>query len=387
LAEHYDSMKKWVDYLTSLAPNHILSKGTYGDHMLPGESPGKEQYISTETPPPLIWTGCYYLNVSVMAQTAAVLGKTKDVRHYARLAEEIKEAFNKQWLNRELHQYASGSQTANLIPLSYGLVPETHRVGVLKNVVTSIMEKYKGHLHTGETGTTCAIDTLTEHGQAEVMYKVATATTYPGWGYMVKEGATTIWEAWGRYWPHSVRERHESMIMFCSIEKFFYEDLAGIRGPAFFATRYTSPGYRQIAIQPRPVGDLQSASASVKTVRGIVSSAWKRIGNSISLEVTIPVNSEAKVGVPKLGLQNAVVEEGGKTVWRDGSYLAGAAGVSGGSETADYVTLDVGSGQYCFKLIATGKSASSDPHRAPCSAHADVSVRWPRISFGRASSR
>jgi alpha-L-rhamnosidase len=379
LAEHYNSMRKWVDYLTLLAPNHILSTGTYGDHMLPGESPGKEKYISTETPPPLMWTGCYYLNVSVMAQAAGVLGKTKDARHYARLAENIKEAFNKQWLNRELNQYAGGSQTANLVPLAYGLVPETHKDGVVKNVVTSIMEKYKGHLHTGETGTTCAIDTLTEHGQAEVMYKVVTATTYPGWGYMVKEGATTIWEAWGRYWPHSVRERHESMIMFCSIEKFFYEDLAGIRGPAFFATRYTSPGYRQISIQPRPVGDLESASASIKTVRGMVSSTWSRTGNSISLEVTIPVNSEAKVGIPKLGLQNTVVEEGGKTVWRNGSYLAGAAGISGGSETAARVTLDVGSGRYSFKLSGTGKSATTTTIPIPLSLF-NVSSFGTRVS-------
>jgi alpha-L-rhamnosidase len=177
------------------------------------------------------------------------------------------------------------------------------------------------------------------------------------------------------------------MIMFCSIEKFFYEDLAGIRGPAFFATRYTSPGYRQIAIQPRPVGDLKSASASIKTVRGMVSSAWNRTGDSINLEVTIPVNSEGKVGIPKLGLQNTAVEEGGKTVWRNGSYLAGVTGVFGGSETADYVTLHVGSGHYSFKLNGIGKSAGSDSWRAPSSANPDVSVHRPEISFSRATLR
>ena len=111
--------------------------------------------------------------------------------------------------------------------------------------------------------------------------------------------------------------------MLCFIEKFFYQDLAGIRGPAFHATRYMPPGYRQIDIQPRILGDLKSASASIKTVRGMVSSSWNRTGDSISLDVTIPVNSEAKVSVPKLGLQDVVVEEGGKVVWRNGSYLAG----------------------------------------------------------------
>ncbi len=350
LSEHYATMKKWVDYLTSLAPDHILSKGTYGDHMLPGPSPGKEEYISKETPPPLMWTACYYLDVSVMAQAARILGKTDDARRYATLADAIKEAFNKQWLNRELNQYAGGSQTASLVPLAYGLVPDPHKDGVVKNVVKSIMETYKGHLHTGETGTTCAIDALPEHGQAELMYKIATATTYPGWGYMVKEGATTIWEAWGRYWPHSTRERHESMIMFCTIKKFFYQDLAGIRGPAFHATHYVPDGYRRVLIRPRVLADLESAGASIKTVRGMVSSRWKKDGASIRLDATIPVNSQAKVSVPKLGLSNVVVEEGSKVVWQNGSYVAGAAGITGGSENPDYVTFDVGSGVYSFVL-------------------------------------
>ena len=111
-----------------------------------------------------------------------------------------------------------------------------------------------------------------------------------------------------------------------------------------------SPGFRQIVIKPRILGDLKNASALIQTVRGMVSSSWKRNGNSISLELTIPVNSEAKVSVPKLGLQSTVVEEGGKVVWQNRSYLAGAAGITGGSESTDYVTFDTGSGTYCFIL-------------------------------------
>jgi alpha-L-rhamnosidase len=358
LAEHYASMKKWVDYLTSLAHDHILSAGTYGDHMLPGPSPGMEEYISKETPTALMWTACYYLDVSVMAQAARVLGKTDDAQHYDKLAAEIKETFNKKWLNLALNQYAGGSQTASLIPLAYGLVPPAHVDGVTSSVVKSIVNQYHGHLHTGETGTTCAVDTLAEHGQAGLMYKIATATTYPGWGYMIEQGATTIWECWGRFWSNNPRERHESMIMFCSIEKFFYENLAGIQGPAFHATRYLMPGFRQIVIRPCVVGDLTSASASIKTVRGTVSSSWKRNGDSITLDVAIPVNSEAQISVPKLGLHDVVVEEGGRPVWRNGSYLGGAAGIVGGSEDSQYVTFAVGSGQYGFKLSGTGPSAS-----------------------------
>jgi len=174
---------------------------------------------------------------------------------------------------------------------------------------------------------------------------------------MIEQGATTIWESWGRYWPDNPRERHESMIMFCSIEKFFYQDLAGIQGPAFHATRSWPPGFRRIVIRPFFPRDMESAGASIETVRGMVSSSWKRAGDSIALEVEIPVGSEAAVIVPRLGLQDVVVEEGGSLVWQNGSYVAGPPGVTGATQSADSVRFDVGSGRYAFRLRADGKAA------------------------------
>jgi alpha-L-rhamnosidase len=353
LDEHYAGMKKCVDRLTALASNHILTTfehGGIGDHMLPGESPGKESWESQETPRALIWTAYYYLEVSVMAQAARACGKTDDAQRYARLAEEIKEAFNQKWLHRQQNRYDAGSQTSQFVPLAVGLIPEANRAGVVKNVVNDILEKHHGHFHTGDVGTVCMVDTLPAYGQGELLYKIATDTTYPGWGYMVQQGATTIWECWGRSWPHSPRERHESMIMLSFIEKFFYEDLAGIRGPAYHATRYTPPGFRQIEIRPRVLGDLTGAAAHIRTVRGIVGVDWKRDDRGLMLTATIPVNSQARISVPKAGLRNVAVEEDGRLVWKEGAYRGGAPGITAGSEDAEYVTFDAGSGTYRFVL-------------------------------------
>ncbi|MHC4251595.1 MAG: family 78 glycoside hydrolase catalytic domain, partial [Planctomycetota bacterium] len=176
LEEHYAGMKRWTDYLASIAPSHLVTKGHYGDHMLPGESPGKEEFISKETPRQLVWTGYYYRGALVVSETARLLGKTDDARRYAHLAEQIKNAFNDRWLNKESGQYASGSQTADLFPLALGIVPKASKAGVLANVVRSIMVEHDGHLHTGNTGTTCMVDTLAKHGRGSVMYRVATAT-------------------------------------------------------------------------------------------------------------------------------------------------------------------------------------------------------------------
>ncbi len=348
LEEHYPGMKRWIDYLTAIARDHIVARGHYGDHMLPGPAPGREEFISSETPRPLVWTGYYYRGAWVASRVAEILGETEDARRYARLAEEIKRAFNARWFDERNERYATGSQTANLFPLALGIVPKGHEERVLRNVVRDILEKRGGHLHTGNTGTTCMVRVLPQMGRADVMYRVATATTYPGWGYMVEQGATTIWEAWG------LGQGAESMIMWATIEEFFYGALAGIRAPDYYGPHPMPPGFQRIRIRPCIVGDLTSASGSMRTVRGMVSSRWRKGKNSVTLEVAIPVGSAAEVSVPKAGLRDVAVEETGKMVWKDGAFVAGVAGLKGASESEGYVTFQTGSGTYSFKL--TGKA-------------------------------
>lgn len=350
LGEHYDGMKRWLDYLASIADGHIVTKGHYGDHMLPGDSPGAEEFISTETPPPLVWTGYYYIDAIIVSKIAGMLDKTDDVERYSRLADEIKGAFNTKWLDENADLYATGSQTANLFALIMGIVPEANRDGVIKNVIKSIKDEYNGHFHTGNTGTTCLLDSLTDYGYGDVLYEAVTTPTYPSWGYMVEQGATTIWESWGQ---GSRAGGAESMIMWATVDEFFYNDLAGIKGPDYHGTGYMAPGFRQICIKPYVPDEMGHASASIRTVRGIVSSGWKKGENSIILEVTIPVNSAAEVSVPKIGLENITIEEGSEIIWKDGSYVSGVAGITGGNESADYIKFCVGSGSYSLKLSGT----------------------------------
>ena len=349
LQEHYPGMKRWVDYLTSIAENHLVTQGHYGDHMLPGEAPGKETFISQETPPPLLWTGYYYRDACIISQAAETLDRADDAANYARLAEQIKDALHAEWFDQETDQYATGSQTANLFPLALGIVPKGNETGVVGNVIKDIVEEYDYHHHTGNTGATCMIDALTQHGQGELLYQVVTQKTYPGWGYMVEQGATTIWESWSLASEVGVSE---NMIMWATIDEFFY-DLAGIKGPDYHGPGYMRPGFCEIHIEPHVLGDLEHASASIKTVRGMVSSSWVRDGQSITLEVTLPVNSRAKVSVPKMGHREVTITESGEVVWHAGAFVGGVAGIVGGSESRDYVTLDAGSGSYSFELSGT----------------------------------
>ena len=133
------------------------------------------------------------------------------------------------------------------------------------------------------------------------------------------------------------------MKIFCSIDKFFYKDLAGIRPEA--------PGFRRLAIKPRPVGDLTWVKAWTRTVRGMVAVQWERGDSAMDMRVVIPVNCKSTVSVPKIGLRNVSVKEGDETIWKDGGYISAVEGITGGRESDDYVTFEVGSGSYEFRAV------------------------------------
>ena len=337
LADHYEGITRLVAFLGTRADKHIISEGI-GDHMEPDRAAGGSSIIPKRTPPPVTATAYYYYDVSILAQAANILGKEDDYRRYSKQAVDIKEAFNKKFLNKKTNEYATGSQTSNATALYLGLVlPETQEA-VLKNLVHDIMVENEGHLSTGIIGANALEQVLGENGRADVMYAIASKTTYPGWGYTIAKGATTIWEAF------EGGNVSLNMKMFGSTEKFFYKDLAGIG--------LASPGFRRIDIKPRVVEDLTYAKGSLKTVRGLILSHWKKTKDSVVLQVTIPVNSEAKVSVPKMGLKQVVVTESDKSVWEDDRFVKNVCGVTSGREIDGYVVFNVGSGTYTFRSKA-----------------------------------
>jgi len=338
LKQHYGGMSRWVDFLSNKAKDYILSYGL-GDWCPPG-------YVSPKnTPVTLTSTGYYYYNVLIISQVAQILGKSDDAIKYSKLANCIKMAFNNKFFNENDNYYATGSQCSNAFPLFLGLVPEDRKMAVLKNLVRDIVEIHKSHLNTGIFGTKYMMEVLTNYGQVSIAYTIATQTTYPSWGYEISKGATTLWEVWDYGATRDgYPDRSRNHPMFGSISSWFYKTLAGINiDPA-------GPGWWLIIIKPHIVGDLDYVSASIKTIRGMVSSSWTRRDSSLVLNVILPVNSQARVSVPKMGLESVIVKESGRTIWKDGSYVEGVMGIVGGDKGEDYVTFDIGSGSYFFEM-------------------------------------
>ena len=162
---------------------------------------------------------------------------------------------------------------------------------------------------------------------------------------MIKEGATTLWERWEHLTNAGMNSHNH--IMFGSIDTFFYKVHAGINLDP------SSPGFKRVIIKPYPIGDLKHASASIKTIRGIISSNWSRDNDLFNLQIKLPCNTKASVSIPKMGLKEVTVKEGGKLIWKNRSFLKVVEGISKGAEDKEYVTFEVGSGLYSFQLRGT----------------------------------
>ena len=345
LARHAAGIGKLVDYLGTRARKHIVEFGL-GDHMEP-QADGTTSSSPRHTPPALTSTAYYHFDAWVAARAAEIAGRGDEARRFAALAEEIKAAFNRRFLDPDTNNYATGSQTANALPLALGLVPEERVAAVLANLVRDIEERHAGHLSTGMLGTNALVNVLPRHGAADVMYRIATQTTFPSWGHMIERGATTLWESWSDLPEEKLSL---NMKLLGSVQKFFYRDLAGIRA--------TAPGFREVAIEPQVVGDLAWAQARVRTIRGEIGVHWRRRDNAFELDLTIPGNITAHLTLPKLGMTQVEVTEAGRRIWHSGTPDATVPGIGDMVGSVGSITLRAGSGNYRFRLTGRPKRRS-----------------------------
>jgi len=338
LEENYEGFKKYVEFLATRAPDNVLRYSYYGDWVA-------LEYTSGE----LVSDAYYYYDVEILSKIAAVLGKSADAQTYAQLAGHIKEGFNRAFYDAKRGVYANGTQTANTLALFLDLVPQDQQGRVIDNLTYDIVYQHNTHTTAGFIGVKYLLPVLTRPGRSDLAglaYDLATQTTYPSWGYMIANGATTLWEIWQNKTGPSMNSHNHPMMG--SLGAWFYQALAGINVAPGGA------GYEHIRIEPHIVRDLNWASGTVETLRGTVSSSWIHSPGVVTLDVTVPVNSDALVVVPKDEEATEVVaREGERVVWEKGKFVPGVAGVRGATQDKDgSITFEIGSGRYSFKLTS-----------------------------------
>jgi alpha-L-rhamnosidase len=324
LAEQYDVMRKYADYLATRANDHIISYGL-GDWYDVGPGPLGESQLTSRG---VTATAIYYLDLSVLQKAATLLGKTSDARKYAALAREVRAAFNSKMFNDKTNEYDTGSQTANAMPLAVGLVPDDRREAVLKNLVQDI-RNHNNHVTAGDVGFHFVVQALEEGGRSDVLYDMLSRTDSPSYGYQLARGATTLTEAWD-----TNPTKSQDHFMLGHAEEWFYTGLAGID---FDLSR---PLGQQIEIHPYIVGDIASAQASFDSVLGPIASQWNCKDGECTLDVTIPIGADAQVRIPSTRASS---------ITESGNALVHAAGVRLIRTGKDAVICEIESGQYHFK--------------------------------------
>jgi alpha-L-rhamnosidase len=229
---------------------------------------------------------CFHLyELRLSEKIAELLGKNEDALLYSEKAQALKKMLHERFLNASDNTYANGEQPYLALALFLDIVPAELRSKAMQTLEDSILVKNKGHLNSGMHGTYFLLKHLMEEYRNDLIFEMASKKTYPSWGYMLENGATTIWECWDG--EHS--RIHDTLI---SIGSWFIQGIAGIR------IDEGSPGFKHFLIRPAVVGDLTWARASLNSIHGRIAVQWRLEGNDLEIELVIPVNTTATVYVP-----------------------------------------------------------------------------------------
>lgn len=333
IAANYDSAKKWLAHMKQFFKDGIIAKDNYGDWCVPPEDLKliHSKDPARQTDKALLATSYFYNDLKLMERYARLLGKNDDVTFFAKWAEEIKAGFNQKFLKRDKGYYDNGSQTSCVLPLAFGLVPDDLRGQVFAQLVSKITNETKGHIGTGLIGGQYLCRVLSDNGRADLVYKMAVKKEYPGWGYMIANGATTIWELWNGNTADPTMNSGNHVMLVGDLVIWFNEYLAGL------AADPAQPGFKHIVLKPYLVGDLKFAKATHQSPYGLVASEWRKDGDKFAWDIEIPANTTATAYVPKMSKRNLT---------ESGNSLGEARGVKLLRSEGDRIVLQLGSGKY-----------------------------------------
>lgn len=315
IIRYYDEMKRYADYLFSRANNGIVDYGL-GDwfDIGPG-SPGRAQLTSTA----LTATAYLFMDLRMMKQIAHLTGHSNDEARFALQAATIKDAFHRRFIDPQTGLIEKGSQTASALPIFAGLLDESGEKAALEQLVADI-RSHNNALTAGDIGYRYVLATLANHGRSDVIFDMNSRTDVPGYGWQLAHGATALTESWQAY--GFVSNNH---FMLGHLMEWLYAWLGGIRQTP------VSTGYRELLIDPHPVGNVHQAETSYETPYGRVSCHWEKKGETMHMKLAIPENSTALVHVStndsnKIRIDNSplptnipLINEEGKTYIRLGS--------------------------------------------------------------------
>lgn len=282
---HYDTMKKYMDYLTGKTHHHVLHHGL-GDWLDIGP------YVphSQNTPVAVVATCIYYYDLTIMKRVAEIIGRETDARQYEALMKEVKKEYNLQFLDDQGMRYATGSQAAQAMSLMTGLVDKKNEQKVFEVLVKDI--ELRGYATTaGDVGHPFVVAALTKYNRSDIMNEMMKITDKPGYGYQVMCGATTLTEEWDGPAPERPHGS-QNHLMLGSGEEWFYTGLAGIQGMRHDIS------FDELVIHPYFAPNVDEVHAWHMHPYGRVAVDWIKDAEEVNVTVEIPPNADADYIMP-----------------------------------------------------------------------------------------
>lgn len=289
LEKYYPVMQQWLGYVEKHQVNRLLQQWPNTDYRnwYLGDWATPEGIDQTnESSVDLVNNAFIAVCFDRMQRMAQLLGKPEDASRYASQKKALQEIIHKTFFNDINNTYGTGTQIDLAFPMIAGVVPEDKRQAVEQSLYTETEMNRKGHLATGLVGLPVLTEWIVRNEAADLMYKMLKKRDYPGFLYMIDNGATTTWEHWNG-------ERSHIHNCYNAIGSWFYQAVGGI------IPEENVPAYRKIRIHPQIPKGVTWANTSKKTPFGTVIVNWTWNDDTMEMEIQIPVGSEAEVVLPE----------------------------------------------------------------------------------------
>src|SRR5579884_1344352 len=316
LARQFESMRAWVDFVDRVAgEKHLWDTGfQFGDWLDPSAPPDKPGAARADKA--VVATAYFARSARLLARIAGILGRTQDEEHYSRLAEEIRAAFNAEYVT-PAGQVRSDAPTAYALALQFDLLTNDDQRRYAGARLAELVASSGYHISTGFVGTPLICDALCSAGAYDAAFRLLMQRECPSWLYPVTMGATTIWERWDSLLPDGSVNPGEmtsfNHYALGAVADWLHRTVAGL-APA-------GPGYHRLAIQPHPGGGLTHAHARLRTPYGLAGCGWTIKDGQIEVTAVIPPNTTASVALP--GSDEPAIEVGAGTYRWTYPYPAG----------------------------------------------------------------
>jgi alpha-L-rhamnosidase len=311
LEKSYPSVVRWIEHIQKANPDLVWSKdrgNDYGD-WLNGDALDNLNWSKKggAVPNDVLATAMFAHSTEIASKMAAVLGRADDAKRFKDLFEKIKAAFVAAFVTPD-GVVKGNTQAGYALALGFELLPPKLQPHAMAHLSVDITEKRDGHLTTGFQTTHLALDELAKRGLAyvEVASRLARDKSFPSWGFMIDQGATTIWErrdgfVKGRGFQDAGMNSFNHYA-FGSVGEYMMRWIAGIQPDE------DAPGFSRFVIRPRGGIQIQHARAELATIYGTIASGWKLAGEKIHLDVTIPANTSASVYLPTNEYESITVD-------------------------------------------------------------------------------